>query len=223
LNRIESFLEDQHPLVRANLRLGFGLFSVIVALHVLIFIGVRVLKPRLMFEFNTWLRLLTTLVVLMLVILGYNALKITVQYLRQRGIFTWRSLLLAYLAVIVLGLSLFNMPDVLDRVVAAKVGEAYNSVHNEFTQVCSRWDTEWMDTNAVTMDVDQEDVGTLRDAAEVYRVSNTVYIDFGDDDYAFGFACALRSATPSEAGRARDYTYKRIRGAEYQFITKTRK
>jgi hypothetical protein len=222
LKQIELFLEDQHPLVRANLRLGLSLFSAIVALHVLIYIGVRVLKPRFMFEVNTWLRLLTTLVVLMLIILGYNALKITVQFVRRRGVFTWRSLLLAYLAVAALGFSLLNMPDVFDRAVAASVGRSYNNIHSEFREVCSRWDEEWMDEDAVTMDIDAQDVGSLREVAEVYRVSNTVYFDFGDEDYAFGFACVLRAAAPSETGRARDYTYSRIRGAEYQFITVTR-
>jgi len=222
LKRIELFLEDQHPLVRANLRLGLGLFAVIVVLHVLIFVGVRVLKPRLMFEVNTWLRLLTTLVVLMLVILGYNAIKITVQYVRRQGVFTWQSLLLAYTAVIALGLSLFYMPDVFDRAVAAEAGRSYTSVYQDFTAICDRWDAEWMDSDAVTMNIEDEDLGRLGEIAEVYRVSNTVYVDFGDEDYNFGFACALRMASPSESGRARNYTYSHIGGPEYQFITKTR-
>jgi len=183
---------------------------------------VRVLKPSFMFEVNTLLRLLTTLLVLMLVILAYNALKVTVQYLRRRGVFTWRSVMLAYVAVAALAFSLLNMPDVFDRAVAAQVGRSYSDIHTEFRDVCARWDEAWMHEDAVTMDIEEEDVGTLRDYAEVFRVSNTVYFDFGDEDYAFGFACALRATAPADHGRARDFTYSKIHGAEYQFITSTR-
>ena len=222
MQRLERFLEDQHPLVRSNLRLGLTLVAAIVGLHAAIFAGVRVLKPRLMFEVNTWLRLLTTLVVLMLIILVYNALKVTVQYMRGRGVFTWRSIILAYGAVILLLLALFNMPDVFDRAVSATVGRSYGTIHSEFSEICARWEADWRDEEAVTLDVEEEELGRLGEETDVYRVRNTVFFDFGDDDYAFGFACALREDLPADSGRARDYNYSRIGGPEYQFAESTR-
>ena len=215
---LENFLEDQHPLVRANLRLGLGLFLVIFALHVAVYLGVRYLETRFMFVMNSWLRLVSTLVLLMVVILAYNALKVTVQYMRRQGVFTWRSLALSYFAVIVLGGTLFNMPDVFGRAVAASAGRSYASTHREFQKHCDRWDADWRDSDAVTLDIDAEELGWLREEAEVFRVSNTIYFDFGDEDYSFGLACALRGASPSETGLARNFVYSRIDGPEYQFV-----
>jgi hypothetical protein len=183
-----------------------------------VYLGVRYMDTRFMFVANSWLRLLTTLVVLMVVILAYNAFKITVQYVRRQGVFTWRSLVLSYMAVAVLGGALFNMPDVFDRAVAASVGRSYTSVHRVFHEACARWDADWIDSDAVTLDIEEEDLGWLSEETDVFRVRNTVYFDFGDEEYSFGLACALRAASPAESGRASSFVYARIKGPEYQFV-----
>ena len=219
--QITLFLEDQHPLVRANLKLGVVLWGIVVVLHIGLWVALRVLDFRAVFSLELFLHLFQTLLVLMLIMMTYNALRVLYNFLRGHGVFTGVAVTLSFLTVLMVVLSFVMLPNIFKRSVAHSTGRSYNSVYEDFREICERWENEWGDSESLnTLKPEEENLGRIADEVELYKLQSTVIFNFGDGDQEFGFACALRDREPSEVGRASNYDYDLIRGVQYRFIEK---
>lgn len=216
---LERFLENQHPIVRSNLRLGAGIFAGMVALHTLVYAGLRWLDWRYLFGLGSALQLLQTLLLLLFVMMTYNALKTIWQYVRGEGVFTSISIILTVSAIVVTGFSLTHLPHVFTEAVSYGGQRPYDEIYQEFAQYCQRWEQEWQGITNITLDMETEDIGQLRGKAEVYRLNNIIFFNFSPTDQPdIGFACALNGNTPPTYGRANDYQYTQLEGIKYRFI-----
>jgi hypothetical protein len=219
---IERFLEDQHPLVRSNLKMAAGVVALVVGLHMAVLVAVRLVDASTMFEFNALLNLFKTLLILLILMMVINALRVLVSAARNRGVFTPKAALLAVLSVGLVILSLLNLPNVFARTLAQDAGRSYSDVYQDFHAHCTRWQAEWADEETVTLNPTTEDLGQLAQVAKVFRAADTILVDFSNEPPDFGFACALQRSHPSDSGRAYNYDYQKIGDAEYRFIQDTR-
>jgi len=215
---IAQFLEDQHPLVRMNVKMGVVVFGAMLGLQVAVWLGVQMLETRLMFRFNMALRLYHTLLLLLLVMMSYNVLKVLVQFLRGRGVFTVRGLVLSLAGVLLLLGAIGGMPSVLNASVAHVTGRSFGAVYADFDALCQRWDAEWGGAEISALDLEQEDLGRLGTEADVFKVRDTIIFNFGQPGQAFGLACVLRGQQPEAVGRTNNYTFRQIQPSQYEFV-----
>lgn len=216
--KIEQFLEEFHPSVRSNIRLGVGITALIAALHGLVFVGLRLVETRLLFQLMTVLQLFHTLLLLLLILMAYNALRAIWLFLRRDELFTGRSAFLALGSVILLGVALFNMPNIFERAVSYEAGRAYRHVYGDAKALCEKWEAEWANKESVQLIIEDEDLGPLEEEAEAYKIAKTIFFNFSRDERDFGLACALKEEPPSDSARAFNYTYRHIEGGMYQFV-----
>jgi hypothetical protein len=78
---------------------------------------------------------------------------------------------------------------------------------------------EWAGVSNVTLDMASEEVGALRQQAEIFRLNSTIFFNFSPSDQPdLGLACALNQTTPPTYGRSNDYQIQPLAGAKYRFI-----
>jgi hypothetical protein len=217
--RIERFLEDQHPIVRSGLRTGAGVFALTIAFHVAALIGVRITDSPLLFQFDRFLSLYNTLLYLLLFFMAYHTLKVIYHFVRGQGVFTFLSILLAMLSAGLVGASALNTPDVISAAVAYRAGRSYETVYEEVQRECERWQEEWSAEETITLVPIDEELGQLEAESEVYRVQNTIFFNYAEAGQPeFGLACALHAEAPATSGRAVNYRYQQLDDAQFQFL-----
>lgn len=216
---LNAFLEDQHPIVRSTLRTGGGILLITALFHLVAWAGVRLTNSPLLFQFDRFLTLYNTLLYLLLVFMVYHLLKVIYHLLMNEGVFTALSVVLILLSILVVGGSALAMPDVVASGIAYQSGRSYSAVLDEVSAYCEQWRTKWGEADTITLDVAAEDLGSLRDSAEVFRMRTTVLFNFAAPDAQdFGLACTLQPEAPSTSGRAIRYRYQNIGDSLYQFV-----
>jgi len=221
-DKIHLFWEDQHPLTRSNLSLGICTLAAGIALHGVIRLILRGLGTEMIYSLSLALRMLHTVLLLLMLILIYNALRLLWQFLQGKGIVGSYGVLLAFLGIIILGGAITVLPNVISAAIAATAGRSYGSVYHDFEEVCDRWVVVWKDAENITLDVSQEDLGRLGQEAEVFRLRNTVIFNFSDQQQDFGLACVLDQTQPADSGRAQPYEFFHLGRSRYQFAEKNR-
>jgi|GEM_PF-5318964 len=217
MDQINDFLENQHPLVRSNIRLGIVVVGGVFALYLLIWGGVGFVSSDVLFQFESVLQVVQTLILLLAVMMIYNALKSLYHYVRRQGVFTGIGVSASLIAVIGVLLAFFNMPTVFARAVSFYASEPYDAIYNDVSDVCDALIDTYGETT-VTISPEEGTYGVLEDISEIYQVRNTIYFNFSEGDADFGFACLVRGDNPPDTARARDYTYKSVTSHVFQFV-----
>lgn len=219
LERIAQFLEDQHPLVRGNIKTSASTVIGVIALYLMVFIGLQLTDPRQVLELDLIMRLLQTLLLLLLLMMGLNTLKILYGLLRGQGVFTVLGLILSASAMAVVGFGSLSLPNVFEQSIAHVSARPYNAVYQDFNALCDQWRQDFQDETPIPTRFEAEHLGQLADEAEAFRLRDTIYLNFGDSSQReFGLACLLSGDSPPETGRARNYNYRSIGQARYRFI-----
>ncbi len=216
--RLQGFWENQPPLVRSNVSVGVMTLGGVLLLHLILPLVIRFLDIQQVFDYLIPpMDILSILLQLLFVLLALNALRITFQFLTNRGVLTLLGVSLAWLSLVLIALAYVERPSVVEKYVGYAAGRSFGSVSQDFSALCDQWKNEWQarsDDSVFTANT--EGIGWLQEQ-EVYTLQDTVFVNFGKNMLDVGLACAVDEQPPTDVGRANNYKYSLIRGIEYRF------
>ncbi len=217
--RIVRFWENQIPLVRSNLSIGGGIFGGVLVLQLLLQMAVRVLSIEQVFNYlPSPLDILVILTQLLFVLLGLNALRVTYQYIFNRGVLTLTGVTLAWLSLVLVVGAYVARPHLAQTYISYAGGRSFGSIHDDFSALCDGWQREYNNLDAESdFTLATEPLGSLAGVAEAYEVRNTVMVNFGEQPIDVGLVCVLDGQPPEDAGRAANYKFARLADEEYVF------
>lgn len=221
MDSINRFLENQHPIVRGNIRMGVLLVGVAIAAHLVVWLAVGVVDLDTFLRLESILGLMETLMYLMLVMMAYNLLRALWGLLRRQDVFTGRSVIYAAVGMGLVAVALFNLPQVVTRAISYHAQRGYDTVYDDFSQACQSLITEYAD-NTTSIETDEIVTGRIAEEAEIFRLRSTVFFNFSDTDTEFGFACLIRGDAPPDLSRARLFAYRALGQGEFQFVEEVR-
>lgn len=217
--RLRDFWENQPPLVRSNFSIGAMMLGGVLLLHLIIPLLLRMLDIRQIFRYLlSPMDILTILIELLFVLLALNALRLTYQFFTGNSVLTFAGVAMGWLALVLVAGAYLVRPHLVDKYVAYSGARSFGSIHQDFSDLCDSWQTEW---NNLAADADfalaEKPLGNLQGMGEVYEIRNAVMLNFGTDNIDVGLACALDGQPPEDAGRGANYKFSRIEGATYRF------
>lgn len=218
LGHLQRLWENQPPLVRSNVSVGALVLGGVLVLHLIIPLAIRVLDIQQVFDYLLPpMDILSILIQLLFVLLALNALRITVQFLSGKSVLTLLGVMLGWFSLLLLLLAYVERPSVVEKYIGYAAGRSFSGVSDDFSEMCEQWRQAWSAEDG-EFTVTTENLGVLQgQAKEAYKIQDTAIVNFGDGLLDVGLACALDGQPPSDVGRANNYKYTRIRGAEYYF------
>jgi hypothetical protein len=210
--------EDQHPLARSNfLLLGLLVASSLVLWLLMIFTP-RFLDLHTVFQLAVIERLWFLGNVVLLAIFVYSIIRLT--WMAFRKDISSISLLMVWVTPFILMLPLLVLPTFFRATASYQLGYSYTDISAEFSALCDDWQATYGQQASIALRVDDVDLGLFQDNdhVTVWRESNTVFFDFGDETQSFGLACALGGREPYDSGRrSRNFDYHHIQQNYYEF------
>lgn len=214
-NKLELVWEEQDPFVRSNISTSLTSVLLVIATHLAVWFGVRMLSQDQVLRLGEGIRFLQMILFFLAMVMTYNALRTIYQYVRGQGVISVLGILLAWGSILVLIVAVLNIPSVLKASIAHSSGRTFGSTYDIFSGYCD----DWLENYDLVADVDLKGV-EFSGASEVYGVMNTIIVNFSDDPLDYGLACVLDHDTPAENGRAVRYQYTSLDAAKYGFIEK---
>lgn len=210
--------EDQHPLTRNSFILVLLELVFALILRIVIFLTPRLVDLSTLFKIAVLERVWLLTNVVLFVILVSSIIRLT--WLVYGGRASLVSLLLACIMPFILWLPIQLMPTFFEAATSHQLQRPYSEVFVAFENLCNQWDETHGQRDNYIFFPQNEALGLLgnTDQVTVWRESNTVFFDFGDDEQSFGLACALGGERPTRNGRlSRDFSYRQIEGKYYEF------
>ncbi len=210
--------EDQHPLARSNVLLVALLLLFSFLLWVIMYLSPRLLDIQTVFRVAVIERLWFLGNVVLLAIFVYSIIRL--MWMAFRKDISYLSLLMVWITPFVLMVPLIIMPTFFQEAASYQLGQPYSEIMGEFTALCDEWEATYGQQASIALRVQEVDLGLFQDneRAKVWRESNTIFFDFGDDTQSFGLACALGGKEPYDSGRrSRDFDYRRVQKNYYEF------
>jgi hypothetical protein len=210
--------EDQHPLARSNfLLLGLLLLSSIV-LWLMLMVAPRMFDLHIVFQLAVIERLWFLANVVLLAIFVYSIIRL--MWMATHKDISYVSLLMVWITPFVLMIPLILMPTFFQAMSSYQMGRSYREISQQFSALCDDWQASYGQQASIALRVDDVDLGLFQDndRVNVWRESNTIFFDFGDETQSFGLACALGGREPYDSGqRSRSFYYRHIQKHYYEF------
>lgn len=228
--------EDQHPLARVNILISLLALVVWGLTQLTVWIAPTVLPLDNLLRLTLIERLWEIMSTILLILLIYNALRITWKIIKRHAHFL--SLGLGWGGVVLIVIPLYWTPSFLKAAIRQVMDRPYDEVFDEYQTLCNEWNTR-CESNPNCTDITVREfisqgsvggnpsptLGIFADSTkvQVYKETSnkTVLFNFGvgEDDIDFGMACTIDGDTPPTSGRnVENYTYFHIRGNYYHFI-----
>lgn len=210
--------EDQHPLARSNVLLVALLLLSSFLLWVIMRFAPRLLDIQTVFQVAVIERLWFLGNVVLLAIFVYSIIRL--MWMAFRKDISYLSLLMVWITPFILMIPLLVMPTFFQEAASYQIGQPYSEIMGEFTALCDEWEATYGQQASSALRVQDVDLGLFQDneRVEVWRESNTIFFDFGDDTQSFGLACVLGGKEPYDSGRrSRDFDYRRVQKNYYEF------
>lgn len=210
--------EDQHPLARSNILLLSLLLTSSLALWLMMLLTPRFLDLRTVFQLAVIERLWFLGNIVLLAIFVYSIIRMS--WMAFRKDISHISLVMVWITPVFLMIPLLLMPTFFRAMASYQLERSYGEISDEFSALCDEWEATYGQQASIAISVDEVDLGMFQDngRVNVWRESNTVFFDFGDETQSFGLACALGGREPFDSGRrSRNFDYQHIRKNYYEF------